>query len=84
MPYSTHSGPTRVTGHTDIGVWTPPAGQIRHQAPHAAPPIVILPGFGNNSNDYIAPFGNSQEGIVQALQVHGLLNSTARAIAVFT
>ena len=41
----------------------------RVQAPSDAPPIVILPGFGNCSSDYIAPFGLKEEGIAHFLQV---------------
>lgn len=43
----------------------------RVEAPPGAPPIVLLPGFGNCSLDYTAPFGDEEAGIVAALQVGG-------------
>ncbi|KAI3429352.1 hypothetical protein D9Q98_005447 [Chlorella vulgaris] len=41
------------------------------QAPRHAPPIVLLPGFGNNSLDYLAPFGDEEAGIAAALKRRG-------------
>ncbi len=41
------------------------------EAPPNAPPLVILPGFGNNSGDYSAPFGVAEAGLVAALQRRG-------------
>jgi len=35
-------------------------------------PVVILPGFGNDSIDYIAPFGESENGLVAVLRRRGL------------
>jgi len=35
------------------------------------PPVVILPGFGNNTEDYTAPFGQSDSSLVAALQARG-------------
>ncbi len=46
-----------------------PHGTARVQASSDQPPIVLLPGFGNNTADYVAPFGNESAGIVSALQV---------------
>lgn len=40
-------------------------------APAGAPPIVLLPGFGNNTLDYTAPFGDEEAGIAAALQRRG-------------
>ena len=37
-------------------------------APPDAAPIVVLPGFGNNTSDYVAPFGNPEESLVSQLQ----------------
>lgn len=36
-----------------------------------APPIVILPGFGNDSGDYLAPFGNVDASMAAALRARG-------------
>ena len=47
-------------------------------APAGAPPIVLLPGFGNNTLDYTAPFGDEEAGIAAALQVRALAASTKR------
>lgn len=41
----------------------------RVEAPAAAPPIVLLPGFGNCTQDYVAPFGDEEAGVAAALQV---------------
>ena len=49
--------------------WKRPKELTRVQAPSNAPPIVILPGFGNCSSDYVAPFGLKEEGIAHFLQV---------------
>lgn len=38
-------------------------------APQGAPPIVLLPGFGNCTEDYTAPFGDEEASIAAALQV---------------
>lgn len=39
------------------------------EAQPGAPPIVILPGFGNCSEDYTAPFGNEEAAVAAALRV---------------
>ena len=49
--------------------WKRPKDLARVLAPSHAPPIVILPGFGNCSSDYLAPFGLKEEGIAHFLQV---------------
>lgn len=41
------------------------------QAPPNAPPIVILPGFGNASRDYEAPFGDPSVSLVAGLERRG-------------
>ena len=41
------------------------------EAPLGAPPVVILPGFGNNSTDYEAPFGDPESAVATALKVGG-------------
>lgn len=48
-----------------------PAGTARVTAPPSAPPIILLPGFGNCSADYSAPFGNEEAGIAAALKRRG-------------
>lgn len=48
-----------------------PEGVARVTAPPGAPPIVILPGFGNDSGDYLAPFGEEDASIVAALRARG-------------
>ena len=42
-------------------------------APPGALPVVVLPGFGNVANDYIAPFGpgSEQEGLATQLRERG-------------
>jgi hypothetical protein len=44
---------------TDRLAFAPDATVPRVVAPRGAPPVVILPGFGNDSNDYLAPFGDA-------------------------
>ncbi|KAG2487577.1 hypothetical protein HYH03_013856 [Edaphochlamys debaryana] len=51
--------------------WSRPSGQPRVEAPPGAPPIVILPGFGNASTDYTQPFGNEEAAIATRLAVRG-------------
>jgi pimeloyl-ACP methyl ester carboxylesterase len=43
----------------------------RVEAPAGAPPIVILGGFGNNSQDYSAPFGDPDVSLVSSLRNRG-------------
>ena len=43
----------------------------RQRAPKNAPPIVILGGFGNNSLDYTAPFGDPSVSLASALTSRG-------------
>ena len=45
------------------------ADSRRVEAQPGAPPIVILPGFGNCSEDYTAPFGNEEAAVAAALRV---------------
>ncbi|PRW60544.1 alpha beta-hydrolase isoform B [Chlorella sorokiniana] len=45
--------------------------QARVEAPVAAPPIVLLPGFGNCTQDYVAPFGDEDAGVAAVLQRRG-------------
>lgn len=48
-----------------------PDDLTRVQAPAACPPVVILPGFGNCSEDYSSPFGNSEASISAQLIERG-------------
>jgi len=48
-----------------------PLGAPRVSAASDQPPIVILPGFGNNTADYVAPFGEESRSISAALQARG-------------
>lgn len=45
-------------------------------APEAARPVVILPGFGNKSEDYTAPFGNQEASLASALERRGFTTYT--------
>lgn len=60
-----------VAQHQQVYSWKRPKELTRVQAPSNAPPIVILPGFGNCSSDYVAPFGLKEEGIAHFLQQRG-------------
>lgn len=46
-----------------------PHNKPRIEAQPGQPPIIILPGFGNCSEDYTAPFGDAPSSVVTALQV---------------
>ena len=46
-------------------------GVDRVSAPKNAPPVVILGGFGNNSQDYVAPFGNADVSLAASLEARG-------------
>lgn len=45
------------------------------QAPPSAPPLIILPGFGNDTGDYECPFGDKASAIATALRVSACLKS---------
>ncbi|KXZ45266.1 hypothetical protein GPECTOR_56g362 [Gonium pectorale] len=51
--------------------WSRPAGVEQVQAPPGAPPIVVLPGFGNATTDYTEPFGNREAALATRLEVRG-------------
>jgi hypothetical protein len=42
---------------------------LKVHAPAGAPPMVILPGFGNMTGDYTEPFGDRDASICAALQL---------------
>jgi len=48
-----------------------PSDPLQVQAPPNAPTLVILPGFGNDSGDYLAPFGNERASLAAALARRG-------------
>jgi pimeloyl-ACP methyl ester carboxylesterase len=48
-----------------------PHAAPRAEAPRGAPPLVILPGFGNAARDYEAPFGDADAGLVPVLRRRG-------------
>jgi hypothetical protein len=55
------------------------ADSSRVEAQPGAPPIVILPGFGNCSEDYTAPFGNEEAAVAAVLRVSfGCVSPSAR------
>ena len=60
---------TRVSPAGNVLTWQRPAQLDRVTAPQGAPPVVILPGFGNCSTDYTAPFGVQEDAIATFLQV---------------
>eukprot|EP00955_Chlamydomonas_euryale_P030961 325803-Chlamydomonas_euryale.AAC.1 len=49
----------------------PAGGWQRVLAPDGSPPIVVCPGFGNNTEDYTAPFGAADAAFVTALRARG-------------
>lgn len=49
-----------------------PHNKPRIEAQPNQPPIIILPGFGNCTEDYEAPFGNQASSVVSALEVTSL------------
>lgn len=51
--------------------WRRPPGVRRAVAPANALPIVILPGFGNATTDYTAPFGNAEAALATHLEARG-------------
>jgi hypothetical protein len=48
---------------------------LKVHAPPGAPPLVILPGFGNMKGDYTEPFGDKDKSICTALQSRGFQTS---------
>ncbi|PSC68465.1 GPI inositol-deacylase PGAP1-like isoform B [Micractinium conductrix] len=48
-----------------------PLNADRVEAPQGTPPIVLLPGFGNCTADYTAPFGDEEASVAAALQRRG-------------
>jgi hypothetical protein len=53
----------------DIKTWRQDVETVAVEASGSSAPVVICPGFGNNSADYIAPFGDEGQGLVSALSV---------------
>ena len=52
-----------------MATYKQPLGLARVEAPAGARPIVILPGFGNCSTDYEAPFGVAEGSLANNLRV---------------
>lgn len=48
-----------------------PPGVNRQLAPPGACPVVVCPGFGNNSTDYLAPFGDPSSSLAASLRARG-------------
>lgn len=55
----------------DVLFYERPRALPRVSAPRGASPLVILPGFGNDSADYTAPFGEASASLVAALASRG-------------
>jgi len=55
-----------------------PAASARVRAWPGAGPIVILPGFGNDTQDYEAPFGQPRRGLAARLRRRGFCVETVR------
>ena len=55
----------------DVLQYVRPASLPRVRAPRDAPPILVLPGFGNESGDYLAPFGVEEASLAAALRSRG-------------
>ena len=51
--------------------FTRPPGVNRQLAPPGACPVVVCPGFGNNSTDYLAPFGDPNSSLAASLRARG-------------
>ncbi|MEW5308207.1 MAG: hypothetical protein WDW38_000183 [Sanguina aurantia] len=52
--------------------WQKPEEPVaRVMAPPGAPPIIILPGFGNARKDYTEPFGDKSSALVTHLEARG-------------
>jgi hypothetical protein len=44
--------------------------------PESCPPLVILPGFGNKTEDYTEPFGEAEGSMVSNLECRGFTTYT--------
>ncbi|KAL3163092.1 hypothetical protein ABBQ32_009509 [Trebouxia sp. C0010 RCD-2024] len=63
--------PANQVKHSSVLSWKRLSSSARISAPEGAPPLVILPGFGNCSADYTAPFGSQQDSIAHFLKERG-------------
>jgi pimeloyl-ACP methyl ester carboxylesterase len=63
----------------DVVVWQRPPSLRRVTAPAGFGPLLILPGFGNDTSDYEAPFGVAEASLTIALRSRGF---TARVLPV--
>lgn len=54
-----------------VASYVPPDDVAKVQAPPGCPPVVVLPGFGNSSEDYTSPFGCTDAAIATQLSERG-------------
>lgn len=54
-----------------VRVWRRPPSLARVEAPPAFGTLLVLPGFGNDSSDYAAPFGAADASLLTALRSRG-------------
>jgi hypothetical protein len=52
------------------------------KAPADARPLVVLPGFGNNTTDYTAPFGDTSLALTTHLEARHRTSSSGSALSV--
>ncbi|KAK9816517.1 hypothetical protein WJX72_001415 [[Myrmecia] bisecta] len=55
----------------DVLLWRRPAACPNVQASPDAPPLIILPGFGNNTADYVEPAAQREHSLVASLRDRG-------------
>jgi len=63
--------PEKLQQPGDVLQYVRPASLPRVRAPRDAPPILVLPGFGNETADYTAPFGVEEASLAAALRSRG-------------
>jgi hypothetical protein len=78
LPVNVADEPELEQWEGEVRTWSPKRSAPRVEANQHAPPVVILPGFGNNTADYAAPFGNEEASLVSALKVRPLQNNMTR------
>jgi hypothetical protein len=70
-PSSSSSSPPAAAFVDDVLCYTRPSRLPRVTAPPGASSLLLLPGFGNESSDYTAPFGNESASVASALRSRG-------------
>ena len=79
VPRSQHLHLLHAVAHTKPSVWSWQSKDVAERVHgSSAVPLVLCPGFGNASVDYVSPFGAKGAGIVAALEV-----SPAQLMAMF-